>query len=581
MKLNNIGRGEYMNFKTEKVQSIQLLKIVFAVIISALPAMLALTGSIGLYVMLAVFCGLLAYRIYDAKKIYMPFFATILLAFFVYALISSIWMKDSAGHLLYLTLIVAIITFSALFADYLNKNNDGNLYGRIIYMISVSSFFVSIVNIGVWFIDYIPDGRKYNFAEGFNSNDELGIFMVLALSCIKTLFKKGSKHRKKLIVMTVFDLFTLLMTRSVPTLLFVAILCAVYLLRNKGRKTYISMITLLTSGFILVIITNITKNSAFGDCIKAGLTSPFGLGGGGFISGLQGLSSSYYLKADVGLIALITAASGILGLILCLFLLIRQMYTALKMCNLFSVITYTLTLFIFIIPYKGIATSLIILAALITYNENLLKPISFVSISKDRVKKIVTILLVIAVLYISAGFGAAMKNTAYTLYKNKDYLEAYSWYKVSATINITDDESCVMAAKCLRKSGAADEYEEEAVKYLDKAIKRSKNNAENLAEKARLFSSCERYDRAIVQWDTAIASAPYNDNYKLELSKVLYKVIKINEKGSSETKEAYKKLLAVSESTQNLDIKKEINDIADKALTYTKGELKDEETKSQ
>ena len=126
-----------MNLKTEKVQSIQLLKIVFAVIISSLPAVLALTESLGLYVMLAVFCGLLAYRIYDAKKIYMPFFATILLVFFVYALISSLWMKDSAGHLLYLTLLIAVITFSALFADYLNKNNDADLNGRIMYMLFV------------------------------------------------------------------------------------------------------------------------------------------------------------------------------------------------------------------------------------------------------------------------------------------------------------------------------------------------------------------------------------------------------------------------------------------------------------
>lgn len=565
-----------MSFKTEKIQSIQLLKIVFAVIISSMPAISALTNSVGLYFMIAVFCALLAYRIFDAKKIYMPFSATILLAFFVYALISSVWMKDSSGHLLYLTLIAAVIVFSALFADYLNKNNDVNINGRIMYMLCVSSLFISIVNIGVWFVKYIPEGKKYSFSAGFNSNNELAVFMVLALACIISLLKKGSNHRKKLIFMGLCNIFTLLMAKSTAGILFAVILCVVYLLRNKGKKTYISMIILLTIGFIAAFIINCTKNPAFADSVKAGFTNPLGLGGGGFISGIQKFASMYYVKRDVGLIALITSASGILGLVLCLLILLGQMVAAVKKYSFISVVTYTVTLFVLITPYKGVTTSLFIWAALITYNENLLKPISFATISKDRVKKIVAVLLIIAVVYVTSGFGAIMKNTAYSLYKNEDYLEAYSWYKVAATINLADDESCVMAAKSLRKSGAVDEYEEEAAKLLDASIKRSKNNAENSAEKARLFSACERYDRAITQWETVLASAPHNDSYRLELSKVLYKVIKINEKGSSETKEAYKKLVAVSETTQNLDIKKEINDIADKALTYTKGELKDE-----
>ena len=68
----------------------------------------------------------------------------------------------------------------------------------------------------------------------------------------------------------------------------------------------------------------------------------------------------------------------------------------------------------------------------------------------------------------------------------------------------------------------------------------------------------------------------HNDEYKLRYSKVLYKVIKKEEKGNSKTKEAYEKLILISEQTKDLDIKKEINDIRDKAYSYTKGELKDE-----
>ena len=56
-----------------------------------------------------------------------------------------------------------------------------------------------------------------------------------------------------------------------------------------------------------------------------------------------------------------------------------------------------------------------------------------------------------------------------------------------------------------------------------------------------------------------------------------YKIVKKNPKGSSETKRAYEEILAIAQETQNLDYRKEINDIADKALVFTKGELTGEE----
>lgn len=581
-KLNNTECGDFMNFKTEKMQSIQFLKVAVAVVISAMPAILALTGGVGLYMMLAVFCSLLAYRIYDSQKAYVTADAMILIAFLVYAIISSLWMNDRAGHLYYLTQIMTIVVFSALFADYLNKNNDTNLNGRIMYMLSVSSVLVSVVNIGIWFMKYIPEGKSYSFSAGFNSNDEFGIFMALTMGCIVTLYKKGSKHRRKLVAMAVLSAFALLMAKSISSLIFAAIFLALYILRNKSRKVHVSMILAITIGFIVTFIICCVQNPAFGDCIRTGLLNPLGLGGGGFIAGMQKYASMHYENAEIGLIALITAASGILGLFLCIIILSRQIFVALKTGTWFSTLVYLLTIFMLLSSYKASASAIIMWAALITYNENQLKPIFFSTISKGRIKKIAISLLVVAVLYVVAGFGTIMKNTAHSLYEKEDYLGAYSWYKISARVNFADDESCTMAVKSLRKSGAASEHEEEAIRLLDSAIKRSRNNAANLAEKARLFAACERYDRAITQWETVIAIAPHNDNYKLELSKVLYKVIKINEKGSSGTKDAYKKLLSVSEITQNLDIKKEINDIADKALTYTKGELKDEgEAKAQ
>ena len=72
-------------------------------------------------------------------------------------------------------------------------------------------------------------------------------------------------------------------------------------------------------------------------------------------------------------------------------------------------------------------------------------------------------------------------------------------------------------------------------------------------------------------------AAKVNEKYNLALSKTLYKIVQKNPKGSSETKRAYEEILTIAQETQNLDYRKEINDIADKALVFTKGELTDEE----
>ena len=50
----------------------------------------------------------------------------------------------------------------------------------------------------------------------------------------------------------------------------------------------------------------------------------------------------------------------------------------------------------------------------------------------------------------------------------------------------------------------------------------------------------------------------------------------MNPKGSSETKRAYEEIVAIAQMTDNLNLRKEIDDIADKALGYTKGDLTNE-----
>jgi hypothetical protein len=77
----------------------------------------------------------------------------------------------------------------------------------------------------------------------------------------------------------------------------------------------------------------------------------------------------------------------------------------------------------------------------------------------------------------------------------------------------------------------------------------------------------------LIAYRDALQKAFVKDKYNLELAKMLYKVIEKYPKGSSETKRAYEELLSIASSTEDLNLRKEVNDIADKALGYTKGEL--------
>ena len=77
-----------MKITAEKMQSTLFLKIVFAILISAMPFLGALSENAGFFLMIAVLTALLGWRIYETKKIYMPKISIIAFIFFIYNLIT-------------------------------------------------------------------------------------------------------------------------------------------------------------------------------------------------------------------------------------------------------------------------------------------------------------------------------------------------------------------------------------------------------------------------------------------------------------------------------------------------------------
>ena len=565
-----------MKNTTEKMQSTFFLKLVFAILISAMPFLGAISENTGFFLMLAVFTALLGWRIYETKKIYMPKISIIAFIFLIYNIIASLWAQDNSGHLFYVSALFSFVVFVSLFTDYINKNSDGNLPRRITYMISVSGVLSAAANIFVWFTSYIPLGKPYAFSCGFNSGFGFGFFMLISSGCMIYLLKKGNSRKKTLIAMLITTLFGFFMAKSLGALLFVLAIGAACLLRNKGKKTYFALSVAMLAGFITVFLINITGNVVFRDSFKVAFTHPFGIGGGAFNSSYAVFASEFYKSAKTSLMAYTVSSSGIMGIVFLLLLVLYVICNVYKNKNLISIFIAMAMFYILFSPFKGELASVFMWIALLVYGHNGKNAETGIPINKNREQKIVVTFLVIAVLSLVGAGSALIKNTADSFYENEEYMSAYSWYKASANINFTDDESARKVSVCLRNLGRARSDESEAIRYADKAIARSKSNMLNYVEKAHVYEEAKRFDRAISQWESIIGNAPHNDEYKLKYSKVLYKVIKKEEKGNSKTKDVYGKLILISEQTKDLNIKKQINDIRDKAYSYTKGELKDE-----
>ena len=114
---------------------------------------------------------------------------------------------------------------------------------------------------------------------------------------------------------------------------------------------------------------------------------------------------------------------------------------------------------------------------------------------------------------------------------------------------------------------------EEAISLIDNAIKYDIHNLENLEVKAGIYSACRNYELASIQYSELARKALVKDEYNLLQAKALFCIVEENPKGSIKTKRTYEEILKIVDCTENLDYKKEIVDIADRALSYTKGDI--------
>ncbi len=571
-----------MLFTIDKNKSLSLLQAVMALFIVLAPAALALLPAHSdVYALFIVFALVFLMRIKKTQRVYFSPMHFVMLMLLCYTLIASIWAKNKEGHLLYMFIILAAIFFLSSAFDYFKESNCENLRRRMMYLFLSSGTLCALMNIVYWLLYIIPVAGRDAFSYGVGSNDFLAVYMLLCIMCAISLIKSNAPLRRKILIpMLLIMLFVFVMAKSLIGWVLALLICVIAASSKQSEKMFLplSLIsTVVLAGIAIAVSTLMPWGELSGDLFALGYSRPFGSGGG--VISAQALYGARVYSKDTaaGIMAMLFAQSGIVGLICCVAVILRALTHFLKLKNRESLICLFVLVLIMILPLGKSYAMLFLWIGLFAYNEQALSMCVGKTVKNKFLQKTVYTLATVSVIAAVLFLQCFMRAYAHLNYKNGNYMSAYSFYRASAAINITDSESCRLAATCLRKGTDIKAQRDEAIALIDKAIKRDESNLENTVEKARIYNACEEYDLCAQQYRVASQRAVASEEYNLSLVKTLYKIVQKNPKGSSETKRAYEEILAIAQETQNLDYRKEINDIADKALIYTKGELGSEE----
>ncbi len=556
-----------------------LVQIMIAFTAVALPALIGFIPTpVGLYMLFTLYCVTLICRIKKAKKIESTLLSLVVGALLGYALLSSLWVNNREGHLLYTTGLGIVLMFASLFTDSFLETNEEHTTRRFMYLILFGGVLCAAANIFYWLFEIIPYGKNVKMSLGFGSSDFLCVFMLSCFYLAGNLIKGNSKMRKGILCMFMLAVgFVFIMTASmiiwVMALLFI-LLC--YIKKKSNNIFFKSSLAIAGFFFAFTAAWALRENSGgvFTETFLYGIKSIFGKGGG-YLSGNELFATAAIPFNTTGLFAYLTACSGIFGIVTAVLLVLVGYINFVKLKNHSSLFSLFLTALIMFLPFGGIST-LLLFSGITVYNLCL----SGLSVKRNikksdelKLKRTITCLIIVCFISVLLLSSAFVRNFSDSLYRKKEYRKAYEYYKVAASINLSDAKSCNGAARAIRRGKMLAENKEEAISLINHAIKREPDNLEHIREKALIYKTCGDYTKAAQQYRHAIHRAINDDEYNLLLSDVLYDLIKLCPKGSVESREIYSEILLLAQNTENLDLRKQINDIADKALVFKKGEI--------
>lgn len=566
-----------MFFSQIKDRSLSILKFVMALFIVVSPTLFGfLDTELSACILFILSGGLYVIRMRKTGQGHVSICQFVMTALLFYAIISTLWADNHSGHYTYILMLSSLIMFFGLVTDYFNESNGEKLQRRIMYMLSLSGTVCALWNFIYWVLALVPYGKKDSFSQGIGNSDFLAVFMLLCIIITYNLIRGNSSGRKALLWMSILVmLFSFVMAGSSVWFL-LAVFTVMFLIKRKTNKFFVPMTFLLAGlflAFVLIFGSGTQQGAVLKDVFGYGTRNFFGHGGGFWSAREMFLGGEFANFRVPGLLAFLYASSGPIGLVAAVALAGRVVFQFLKLKSWASAANIFITIMIMLFPFAQSPVPLFLWTGLIAYNEKDAN-LSVIKTFRTDTVKFTTYAIGISVI-LSAAIMCQnfIKISALHKYNTEKYPEAYELYDIAATINPLDSESCRMAARSLYMSENIKERREEALMLIDKAQKRDRNNLENMNIRAKIYYKCGMYEHSYSEYSALAFRVKVNDKYNLEIVKSLYNIICTKEKGSTEAKELYEKMTDVANKTEDLDCREKINNIVDKALIYTKGEL--------
>lgn len=559
----------------DKNKSLSIMQIVMAIFIALAPVCIA-ASSTGVFAVAFLFPALLLLRIKDMQKIHISIYHFISMFLLFYSIIASFWASNKEGHLIYLFMLGALIAFFTLAIDYYENSRNG-IERRMMYMLWVSGTLCAFLNIAYWIMYIVPVAGKSSFSQGMGNSDLLAVFMLLCIWTALILVKGNSALRKHLLVVCVAAMFfVFVMAKSLIAWIFIVVIAFLYVIRKKSEKIFYgsALGALLIFETISILMLRASSYGIFHrDTFSYALKHMAGLGGGFESAWPMFLTHPDAGNAGAGLFLQLFANAGPVGAFCAVAICVFCILHFVKLKTMTSLIEVFITAMIMTLPLSQSPVPLLLWVGIMAYNECLSEKYIKRAIIKKYIDKITCIITVICIIAATSFAHSLIRNSGDRKFENEAYNEAYNLYAAAAGINIADSQSCYMAAKSLRKGGEIEKNSEAAIRLIDKAIRRDRKNPAYTEEKAKIYYACKNYEMSAAIYKEMAKSAIVSGRYNLELVKSLYQVMKQNPKGSSEAKRIYEQIVEIGRYTEELSYRKEINDIADEALSYTKGDF--------
>ncbi len=491
------------------------------------------------------------------------------------ALLAFAWAESVFSHIRYVFMLVTAVEAMFLAADYADIGKEKGLDVRLNIMMIFSAEICALRNLIAWGFS-----RHFSLAEPFSAglgqNDLLGLYMLAGLCCVAAFCAENTGKRLRLSALGIPILFVLIMSRSTLALFLGFTVAAVCVFRCGRRLLSLPFFAAAAAALVFLAASAFGEPSApFTDAIKVVTHYPAGLGGGGFAARQAQLQSVYYPAAKLGGGASLISSLGLFGLAAALFFIGREVFLCFKYKSRLCGLVAVFGIGAFFVPIEDCPAALILLLCAAVYGECGLGLARKIRMPKPAAAALCCVLAAAAVYGCVLGAGDIFRASG-TKRMFSDGRLAAERFSSAAALNPFDGESCYLASAALRTLYEEEGRKEDAVNaeyYIKRAIERDGENALYHSEYARLLAASGDFEAAAAEDETAVSLAPLNDDCKLLMAEHLFGALEGCEKGSVEARRYYQRITECAENIENLETKKEINDLADKAQPYTRIEF--------